>query len=170
MPDLKSAADTWKAITDEGTKLKDDLDRLPKDRPLGDDERKKIDALVALADQGISQLRAAADAQRKERVAELGADIDAIETALATNLPPDARDQLRSRQNALRAERAQLELVAAGDFSRVVPPDFVQTLLGHLAAARSEAAAKKRAAAVIPLLLNALQLAVKIAGAVVAAV
>lgn len=168
MPDLNNTAATFKSLADEGSKLKDQLDRFPKEAPLGDGERKQLEALAALAEEGLSQLREAADAKRNELIAQLSADASALETSLGAPLPPEARDQIRSRLRTILAERAQLELVAAGDFSRVVPPDFVQTLVAHLASARSEAATKQRAAAVIPVLLNAVQVAVKIGTAIAA--
>lgn len=168
--DFNTVANTFQSVSADGAKLKNDLAKLDVGTPTTPDQQQAIKDLLGLAQLGVQQLTQAAQDSRAKRIQELTPQIDAITEALASNLDPGTADHLRSIQNNLLAERAQLELVDASDFSHVVSPDFVQKLITQLKAAQEEVTAKQRAAAAIPILMGAVQLTIKIVGFILAAV
>ena len=170
MPDLTTTANTFKELAKDASNLKEQLSKMSSDATLSDANKARFGELVTLAQRGVSELKQAADARRSGRINELDRQITALDTALSSGVDATARDHIRSVQNALRAEHAALDLVSAGDFSGVVRPDYVQTMLAHLAAAKREADTKARVAMAIPILVNATQLVLKVVGGVLAAV
>jgi len=167
--DFDTVAQTFQSIATGGSALRNQLTQLTATSPTTPAQQQAISDLVALAQQGVEQLTQAARDSRAKRIAELTVQIDAITDALATPLESPTRDHLSSIQNSLLAERAQLEIVDVSDFSHVVSPDFVQKLIVQLSAAQSEVATKKKAGAAIAILGSAAQVAIQIAGFVLAA-
>jgi hypothetical protein len=168
--DFNTVASTFQQIAQDGTTLKGQLEKLDPNSAPTSDQQKAANDLLTLAQQGVSQLTQAANDSRQKRIQDLTSQIDAITDALSTGLDSGTSDHLTSMQNNLLAERAQLELINAADFSHVVSPDFVQKLTVQLKAVQQEVVTKQRVAAAIPALLGAVQMAIKIAGFVLAAV
>jgi hypothetical protein len=167
---FSDVASTFQQIANDGGALKGQLEQLPAQAPTTPAQQKAANDLVTLAQQGVSQLTQEASASRQKRICDLTAQIDALTDALSTGLDAGTSDHLTSIQNNLLAERAQLELIDASDFSHVVSPDFVQKLSVQLQATQQEVVSKQRAAAAIPILMGAIQMAIKIVGFVLAAV
>jgi uncharacterized phage infection (PIP) family protein YhgE len=169
MADLRTTADTFQELAKQASNIKDQLSKQPADATMSPTQKSQIDQLMTLAERGVSELKAAADEHRANRLKELDSQISALTTALTAGVDTQARDHIRALQNKLRAEHAQLDLVSAGDFSPVVRPDYIQTMLGHLGAAQKAADTKASVAATIPIIVNATQLVLKIAGFILAA-
>ena len=160
--DIQGALALFKNVASNATALGAQLAGLGTGS-ISDTQSQALQALAALAAKGESQLARGASKVRDDAIQSITDQIHGLQDAIILGAPLEATNE---KIADLTAKRAGLLLEAVGDFSDIVSPERVRSLVTLAVRVHDAAAAKKKAAQIIGLVEEVVTKAVEIAGAV----
>lgn len=160
--DIQGALALFQSVASNANSLKTQLAALPAGS-ITDAQSVALQALAALAAKGESQLARGASKIRDDAIQSITDQIQGLQNAIILGAPLEATNE---KIADLTAKRAALLLQAVGDFSDVVSPQKVRSLVALAVQVHDAAAAKKKAAQIVGLVEEIAIRAVEIAGAV----
>ncbi|HEY3253756.1 MAG TPA: hypothetical protein VGJ91_07405 [Polyangiaceae bacterium] len=159
---IQGALALFKSVASNATTLKTQLAGLGAGN-ISDAQSNALQALAALAAKGESQLASGASNVRDEAIQSISDQIQGLQNAIILGAPVQATHE---KIADLAAKRAGLLLEAVGDFSDIVAPDKVRSLITLAVQVHDAAAQKKKAAQIVTLVEQVVIQAAEIAGAV----
>jgi hypothetical protein len=165
--DNQAALAAFKAVLDSAKQLKAAISA---DATISKEDDAKLRSLATNAATGQSLLVNGARKRRDERLVALATQIDSLNEVLFAGPDKATSDQVRAKIVSLTAERAQLLLANIGDFSDVVSPQQVDSLISLSIQVHEQATKKANIAAIIGKIEQAIGAATTVIAAVAKAV
>jgi DNA uptake protein ComE-like DNA-binding protein len=166
--DLKKAVEDIKGIASDARDLAEAFRKALKDDPEAETtakQRAELTRLITEAEKTRTALRAAAKAERAQRIAELKEHVRDIKMSVGTpGLTAEAQDRLDDLLNVNQAELARLQSLDATDFSGLLPPEEFEEIAKLLEAAKREVQQKRRVAQALAIAVQAADVALTVAG------
>lgn len=132
-------------------------------------QRSALNALIKRAEKAEAAGKKLATDRVEAQIKVLGTQIDSLSSALTiTSLSSSTKNTLRARRRSLRAKRGRLNAKLATDFSGVLNATEAKQLAKLLRNARAAVARRKKAAQTLEAAMGIADLAITIAGKVLA--
>jgi hypothetical protein len=164
--DLQGAAAAFKILVSRARELKAELQGNAAAQSISVAQEHALQALASQAVRGESLLASGSSKKRDERIAALTHQIQGLSFALSLGADAAATAEVESKIAELTAERAQLFLVAVGDYSELIDPTTVRALVQLAVQVHDAAERKQTASRIIGLVEQVIGAATTVAGAV----